>query len=149
MQHLNSYSEFREYFEKHKYKLVKKGMRHIFLELLRQKKERHFDFFIIDCFERLEEDVLSLPNFVGKKKFLASEAIAVAKKVDAVPLHFKKQNPEISISINDSIQTNVLHLVQAELVKIALQKMKGNRTLAAKYLGVSIRTMRNWINKEV
>lgn len=43
--------------------------------------------------------------------------------------------------------TGQIDELKRKRLKTVLRKVKGNRTFAAEQLGVSVRTVRNWINK--
>ncbi len=143
MQELRTIPDCRSYFEKRKHYFSEEE-KNVFIKKCEGLRDNCFDPNFYDSFQDLIDEIEVVPTKRGQPKKI-SKATST-KKVSETQL---QGSTLISIEISDLLSEGVLRLVHKELLRLAIEKCKGNRTETAKYLGVSIRTLRNWINKGV
>lgn len=62
-------------------------------------------------------------------------------------INFIEPSKYVVVTILNDTPTNLVEEAELEVIRMALIRTAGNRTAACKYLGISIRTLRNKINE--
>jgi len=121
--------------------------------------DRHTPVLEAEALERLQThdwpgNVRELAHAVERAVIFASDGRITADRIavgESNSLPFADGGPEVAGHTNDDgtvvLETLDVSEAEAVLIDAALERTGGNRTRAAKLLGVSVRTLRNKLNK--
>lgn len=137
----NNYFDFREYFNKYKHRL-NKGDLNKFRYEVQNRLEIQENTEYLNEFKNLIEDI-------EEEIDLKSRVFVLVKRTEPVTKDTSLLIPsgDISINIKSFDGGDFLHKLEKEAIRLALLAFDGNREKTCKFLGLSVRTLRNKINE--
>lgn len=134
-----SYFDVREYFNKNHARLNKYELNDLLKEIYKLRETQIFTFYETEISSLIEEVEIAMEE--------KSDSFVLEKRTAPVSVDIKilKPSNDANVSIKNLKSTNLLWEVERETIRQALLHCEGNRTNAAKFLGVSVRTLRNKI----